>query len=66
MSITDVQHVFRLYIRCKEGTTIDMEWKPQLLISNSLLSYQAYTEQIVEFDEPVILRGLPVEKTAIA
>lgn len=62
MSITDVQHVFRLYIRCKEGTTIDMEWKPQLLISNSLLSYQAYTEQIVEFDEPVILRGLPVKK----
>lgn len=35
---------FTLMVKFQKGTQIDMEWKPQLLLSNTLLPYQPYQE----------------------
>ena len=36
------QYLFSLNVRFEKGAQIDMEWKPQLIISNTLLPYQPY------------------------
>ena len=54
----DVKHLFSLAVRVKQGVTIDMEWKPQLLLNESLLPYKPYTEQSVIL--PVTLNAIPV------
>lgn len=54
----DVKYLFSLVVRVKQGATIDMEWKPQLLLNESLLPYKPYTEQSVIL--PVTLNAIPV------
>ena len=54
----DVKYLFSLAVRVKQGATIDMEWKPQLLLNESLLPYKPYTEQSVIL--PVTLNAIPV------
>lgn len=54
----DAKYPFSLYVRVKQGATIDMEWKPQLLLNESLLPYKPYTEQSVTL--PVTLNAIPV------
>lgn len=36
------QYLFSLNVRFEKGAQIDMEWKPQLIISNTLLPYKPY------------------------
>ena len=54
----DVKYLFSLYVRVKQGATIDMEWKPQFLLNESLLPYKPYTEQSVTL--PITLNAIPV------
>lgn len=53
------QYQFSLNVRVTEGTQIDMEWKPQLLLSNTLLPYQPYQE--TQATLPYELYAIPVE-----
>lgn len=53
-----VQYRFSLNVRVTEGTQIDMEWKPQLLLSNTLLPYQPY--QGTQVTLPYELNAIPV------
>ena len=54
----DVEYLFSLAVRVNQGATIDMEWKPQLLLNESLLPYKPYTEQSVTL--PITLNAIPV------
>ena len=54
----DVKYLFSLYVRVNQGATIDMEWKPQLLLNESLLPYKPYTEQSVQL--PYTFNAIPV------
>lgn len=54
------EYTFGLYFVYKTGQTVDMEYKPQLLMSNVLLPYEPYKEQVVNLTSPITLRGIPV------
>lgn len=55
----DTKREFDLVVRVKQGEVIDMEWKPQLLLNESLLPYKPYTEQTVAL--PYTFNAIPVE-----
>ena len=52
------QYQFSFNVRVTEGAQIDMEWKPQLLLSNTLLPYQPYQE--TQATLPYELYAIPV------
>lgn len=54
----DIERLFSLTVRVKQGAVIDMEWKPQFLLNNTLLPYQPYTEQTITL--PYTLNAIPV------
>ena len=60
INITDAQALYEyvLSIKVQKGAQIDMEWKPQLLLSNTLLPYRPYSEQIATL--PYELNAIPV------
>lgn len=55
---SQTQYPFNLNIIIKQGTVVDVEWKPQLLLNESLLPYKPYTEQSVTL--PITLNAIPV------
>lgn len=55
---SNVQYTFTLTIKFTKDTKIDMEWKPQLLLSNTLLPYQPYQE--TQATLPYELYAIPV------
>lgn len=57
---TVTKYSFSLLIRAKSGTTVDMEWQPQLLLSDRLLPYSPYREQLLTLPTPNGLPGIPV------
>ena len=61
IKLTDsqTQYPFNLNIIVKQGAVVDAEWKPQLLLNESLLPYKPYTEQSVTL--PITLNAVPVE-----
>lgn len=63
-TFTGYTHFGRLYMQSsvKAGDVIDIEFTAS--VSEVNMPYQEYAEQMVEFDEPVILRGLPAYKIA--
>lgn len=60
INIQEIQasYMFTLSVRIKKGEQIDMEWKPQLLLSNTLLPYQPY--QSSQATLPYELYAIPV------
>lgn len=56
----NVKHPFYLDIASTAGSVIDMEWKPQMLLSDKLLSYSPYHEQLLTLPTPNGLPGIPV------
>lgn len=52
-------YLFTLTVSVQKGAKIDMEWKPQLIISNTLLPYQPYQE--TQATLPYELYAIPVE-----
>lgn len=54
----EAKYAYTLNIRVKQGAKIDMEWKPQLIISNTLLPYQPYQESQATL--PYELYAIPV------
>lgn len=60
INIQEIQasYMFTLSVRIKKGEQIDMEWKPQLLLSNTLLPYQPYQE--TQATLPYELYAIPV------
>ena len=61
INIQEIQasHMFTLSVRVTKGAKIDMEWKPQLLLSNTLLPYQPY--QSSQATLPYELYAIPVD-----
>lgn len=61
INIQEIQasYMFTLSVRIKKGEQIDMEWKPQLLLSNTLLPYQPYQE--TQATLPYELYAIPVD-----
>lgn len=60
INIQEIQasYMFTLVVRVQKGEQIDMEWKPQLLLSNTLLPYQPY--QSSQATLPYELYAIPV------
>ena len=60
INIQEIQasYMFTLRVRVQKGEQIDMEWKPQLLLSNTLLPYQPY--QSSQATLPYELYAIPV------
>ena len=60
INIQEIQasYMFNLVVRVQKGAQIDMEWKPQLIISNTLLPYQPY--QSSQATLPYELYAIPV------
>lgn len=60
IKITDsyAQYPFWLHLILKKGTTVDIEWKPQVLLNEFLLPYEPYKEQSVTL--PITLNAIPV------
>lgn len=60
INIQEIQasYMFTLVVRVQKGAQIDMEWKPQLIISNTLLPYQPY--QSSQATLPYELYAIPV------
>lgn len=60
INIQEIQasYMFTLFVRVQKGAQIDMEWKPQLIISNTLLPYQPY--QSSKATLPYELYAIPV------
>jgi hypothetical protein len=60
INIQEIQasYMFALFVRVQKGAQIDMEWKPQLIISNTLLPYQPY--QSSQATLPYELYAIPV------
>ena len=60
INIQEIQasYMFTLSVRVQKGEQIDMEWKPQLLLSNTLLPYQPY--QSSQATLPYELYAIPV------
>lgn len=61
INIQEIQasYMFTLFVRVQKGAQIDMEWKPQLIISNTLLPYQPY--QQTQATLPYELYAIPVD-----
>lgn len=61
INIQEIQasYMFALFVRVQKGAQIDMEWKPQLIISNTLLPYQPYQE--TQATLPYELYAIPVD-----
>lgn len=59
VSEAEVKDAYVLVIRVKQDQKIDMEWKPQLIISNTLLPYQPYQETQATLTHE--LYAIPVE-----
>ena len=61
INIQEIQasYMFMLFVRVQKGAQIDMEWKPQLIISNTLLPYQPYQE--TQATLPYELYAIPVD-----
>lgn len=61
INIQEIQasYMFTLSVRVQKGEQIDMEWKPQLLLSNTLLPYQPYQE--TQATLPYELYAIPVD-----
>ena len=55
----EVKHPFVLNIESTAGSVIDMEWKPQMLLSDKLLPYSPYREQLLTLPTPTGLPGIP-------
>lgn len=55
---SQTQYPFNLNIVVKQGTVVDVEWKPQLLLNESLLPYEPYKEQSIQL--PITLNAIPV------
>ena len=55
-----VKYKFGVSIRSTAGSVIDMEWKPQMLLSDKLLPYSPYREQLLTLPTPNGLPGIPV------
>lgn len=55
-----VKYPFFLNIESTAGSVIDMEWKPQMLLSDKLLPYFPYREQLLTLPTPNGLSGIPV------
>lgn len=51
---------FSLAIWLNKGTAVDMEWQPQILLSDKLLPYSPYREQLLTLPTPNGLPGIPV------
>ena len=56
----NVKYPFYLNIESTAGSVIDMEWKPQMLLSDKLLPYSPYREQLLTLPTPNGLPGIPV------
>ena len=56
----EVKHPFNLNIESAAGSVIDMEWKPQMLLSDKLLPYLPYREQLLTLPTLTGLPGIPV------
>lgn len=56
----NVKYPFYLNIESTAGSVIDMEWKPQMLLSDKLLPYSPYREQLLTLPTPTGLPGIPV------
>lgn len=56
----NVKYPFYLNIESTAGSVIDMEWKPQMLLSDKPLPYSPYREQLLTFPTPNGLPGIPV------
>ena len=56
----ETKFLFSLAIRLNNGTTVDMEWQPQMLLSDKLLPYSPYREQLLTLPTPNGLPGIPV------
>lgn len=54
------KYPFYLTIESTAGSVIDMEWKPQMLLSDKLLPYSPYREQLLTLPTPNGLPGIPV------
>lgn len=61
INIQEIQasYMFTLFVKVQKGAQIDMEWKPQLIISNTLLPYQPYQE--TQATLPYELYAIPVD-----
>lgn len=61
INIQEIQasYMFTLSVRVQKGAQIDMEWEPQLIISNTLLPYQPYQE--TQATLPYELYAIPVD-----
>lgn len=57
---TETKFSFSLAIRLNNGTAVDMEWQPQMLLSDKLLPYEPYHEQLLTLPTPNGLPGIPV------
>ena len=56
----ETKYHFSLSITLKKGATVDMEWQPQILLSDKLLPYSPYREQLLTLPTPTGLPGIPV------
>ncbi len=56
----EVKYPFNLNIESTAGSVIDMEWHPQMLLSDKLLPYSPYREQLLTLPTPNGLLGIPV------
>ena len=56
----ETKYHFSLSITLKKGATVDMEWQPQMLLSDKLLPYSPYREQLLTLPTPTGLPGIPV------
>lgn len=56
----NVKYPFILNIESTAGSVIDMEWKLQMLLSDKLLPYSPYREQLLTLPTPTGLPGIPV------
>lgn len=60
MTELTAKYPFYLNIESTAGSVIDMEWKPQMLLSDKLLPYSPYREQLLTLPTPNGLPGIPV------
>ena len=56
----EVKYPFNLNIESTAGSVIDMEWQPQMLLSDKRLPYSPYREQLLTLPTPTGLPGIPV------
>lgn len=60
MTESYVKYPFYLNIESTAGSVIDMEWRPQMILSDKLLPYSPYREQLLTLPTPNGLPGIPV------